>query len=77
MKREDIQRINNLESCIKTAESNIEGWEKLKQAKEIIITSTGEPNKYVTGKMKDKIIDILIQEQREFLEKKLSELESI
>ena len=81
MKLEDVQRVINLEACIKSAERNIEGYKLLKQAKEITIRSNDpdveSPVKYITGIVKNKIFDVLILEQQLFMDLKIAELEKI
>lgn len=81
MKLEDVQRVKSLEAVILQAQRNIEGWEEMKKATEVKIASNCEQvyvqPKYVTGEMKDRIIDILIEEQKKFLDKQIAELETI
>jgi hypothetical protein len=81
MNRNQLQRANTIEACISSAESNMASWEELKQAKEIQIRSNDDgivvQPKYISGKLKDRIIDILIEEQRIFRDKHLIELSKI
>jgi hypothetical protein len=80
MNREALKRANTIEACISSAESNIARFEEIKKAKEVQIKSNDDADAkpiYITGKSKDKIMDILIEEWQIFRDQHLNELGKI
>lgn len=81
MNLEDLQKAKALEGCINAANSNLKGYEILKEANEIKIEINDKGNEkepiFIMGDNKNKMIDVLIDIEQEWLDDKLDKLRKL
>ena len=76
--KEKVNKIGYIEACIRVAGRNIESYNIVFGGTEIIIdyTRSGNPI-YLSGNMKTKIYELLIQEQNNIIDTYKLELENL
>lgn len=75
---EKLRQAKVLESVIDTEKKNIEGWEKLFEADEVVFSSKTKPQQmYLTGKKKDEVKNVILKSHKEFLAERVKEFEEL
>jgi 3-dehydroquinate synthase class II len=81
MKREDIQKANQLEESIQIAEQNIQKFKELGEQENICISTLRVDSEiepiFISGEAKDLIINILIERETIWMNERITELENL